>query len=91
VDVAAGRHAGADVEELAQPRLGGQVAGGAGEKLPVGVRGRDHGRVDPHRLLGRFPVHGEVILAAEHVVVDPGDVRDARVLRQGRPWRAVTC
>ena len=89
VDVAAGRHAGADVEELTQAGLAGQVADGTGQERPVGPGGGHHGRVDQHRLLGRFPVRGEVVLAAEQVVVDPRDVRDARVMRQGRPWRAV--
>ena len=90
VDIAAGRYAGADVEELAQASLAGQVARGAGEEGAVGPRGRDDIRVDPHRLFAGFPVDGEVVLAAEQVVVDPRDVRDARVVREGflgRPWR----
>ena len=64
VDVAAGRHARADVQELAQARLAGQVARGAGEERTVGPGGRDDVRMDPLRLLGGLPVGGEVVLAA---------------------------
>ena len=59
VDVAAGRHAGADVEELTQAGLAGQVAGSAGQERPVGPGGGHHGRIDQHRLLGGFPVRGD--------------------------------
>jgi hypothetical protein len=87
--VVVGRHAGADVEELADAGLGDQVARGAGQEGAVGPGGGDNVRVDPHGLLGGFPVRGEVVLAAQQVVVDPGDVRDAGVGRERSPrtWR----
>src|SRR6266699_4503166 len=77
------RDACADVEELPYSGLTGQVAHYPAEEGTVGAR------IGPHafqaagpggiRLLGGCPVHGKVRLPAQKVVVDPCDVRDARV------------
>ena len=76
------RDAGADVEELPYPRLPGEVADGAAEERPVRAGGERPVRVDPGRLLGRLPVGGVIVLAAEQVVVDPGLVRHGDIERQ---------
>ena len=55
---------------------------GTDQEGAIGPGGGDDVRVDPDGLLGGFPVHGEVVLAAQQVVIDPGDVRDAGVGRQ---------
>jgi hypothetical protein len=73
------RQAGADVEELADAGLGGQVTDGPAEERAVGPHvGRDP-RPDGNDLLGGFPVGGEIVLAAQPVVVDPGRVGHAGV------------
>ena len=83
VGVVRRRQAGADVEELADALARRQVAHRAGEEPPVGLDRQDRLRVDLQRLLADLPVDREVVLAAEPVVVDPGDVRHAGVdLRQ---------
>ena len=72
--VAGHRQPGADVEELPDATLAGQVPHDPGQERPV----RPHVGLDPRvggdRLLGRLPVGGEIILAAQPVVVDPGRV-----------------
>ena len=89
VEVARRRDAGAEVEELPDPGVGGEVADGAAEERPV--RPRAEGQVRPglERRVGGGPVGGVIVLAAEQVVIHPGVVRDAGVERQG-PGRAVT-
>ena len=82
VGVARGGNAGADVEELPDSRLAGEVADGAPEKRPVGAGGEARVRVDLEHCLGGDAVGGEVVLAAEQVVVHPGLVRDADVERR---------
>jgi hypothetical protein len=79
--VVLGRDAGADVQELAQPGLVGQVAHGAAEELPVGADAGDDERVVGDRGLGGLPVGGEVVLAAQPVVVDAGRVGHVGVER----------
>src|SRR5580704_16917183 len=86
VNVVVGRHAGADVEELADAGLADQVTRGADAEGSVGPGGGDDVRVDPHGLLGGLAVRGEIVLAAQQVVVDPRDMRNAGVARQ-RPLR----
>ena len=67
--------AGAEVEKLADARLAGQVAHHAADERPVVADDpRDVGERGEQLLRGP-PVGGEVILAAQNVVVDPGDVR----------------
>ena len=65
MQVARGRDAGADVQELADPRLGGEVADGAAEECPV--RPRAEGQVWPgiESRVGGGPVGGVVVLAAK--------------------------
>jgi hypothetical protein len=79
VDVAGGRDAGADVQELADPGLAGQPAHGPAEEGPLGP----HLGADGGHLLGdgvaHGPVGGEVVLAAQPVVVDARGLGDVRV------------
>ena len=74
VRVRLGGHAGAQVDELRDP-LPGRPSGGPGEELPVLAhhvgRDGDHGE----QLLRDFPVDGEIVLAVQQVVINPGDGR----------------
>jgi hypothetical protein len=79
VRVVRGRDAGAEIKELPDARAGGQLAHRPGQKLPVSPRARDHPRVGGGRFLGRLPVGGKVVRAAQPVIVDPGLVRDADI------------
>jgi hypothetical protein len=71
--------AGADVEELPDAGLAGQVPDGPGQERPV----PPHPFHDMRRRMRRGPagdpVRGEVGLAAKPVIVDAGYVRDADV------------
>jgi hypothetical protein len=71
--------AGADVEELPDARLARQVADRAGQERPVGAHGQGQVRVRLQRPVTGLPVGGEMVLAAQPVVIDPGDMRDAGV------------
>jgi hypothetical protein len=75
VGVVGGRQAGADVQELANLGLTGQVADGAGEELPGGPCDVDDFGEDLAILVTGGPVHRVVVLAAQPVVPDPGRVR----------------
>ena len=86
VDVGAGGDPGADVEELADPLLG-EEADCPHQKRPVGAGGVAHLRGGCQHALGRRPVGGEVVLAAEQVVVGAGGMRDAGVDLRQRPAR----
>jgi spermidine/putrescine transport system ATP-binding protein len=79
VGVVRGGQAGADVEELADADLGGQVAHRAGEEGPVRPGREDQVRVGLEGRVAGRPVHRVVVDAAEPVVVDPGDVCHAGV------------
>lgn len=79
VGVVRGRDAGTEVEELRDAGLTGQVLHRPGQELAVGPHRLGQLRVGLQRQLARLPVGGEVILAAEPVVVDPGRVGLARV------------
>ena len=71
--------AGAEVEKLADPRLARQEANHAADKRPVVADDpRDVGK-GSEQLPRGLPVGGEVVLAAENVVIDPGDVRYRRI------------
>jgi len=76
VGVVGGRQAGADVEELADAGLTGQVADRTGEEGPGGAGVLDDGREDGTDLVANPLIGGEVVLAAQPVVPDPGTVRD---------------
>jgi hypothetical protein len=70
---------GPDVEELPDARLGGQVVHHAAEKRPLRADAEPYFRQRGDDLLGDHPVRREVILAAQPVVVDPRDMRHARI------------
>jgi hypothetical protein len=79
VGVVRGRDAGAEVEELPDPGLRGQEPDHPGQERPVGAdRGDDAGVGLDHRVAGGA-VGGEVVRAAEPVVVHPRAVRHAGV------------
>jgi hypothetical protein len=86
-----GGQAGADVQELPDPRLDGQVADRPGQERPG--RAGDHGDTgkDLQVLIARCPVDRVVVLAAQPVVPDPGRMRhrvvDTRAGEQIRPSR----
>jgi hypothetical protein len=71
--------AGADIEELGDPGVGGEEAHGAGEERPVGAHRLDDARVGGHDRVARCTVGGEVVFAAEPVIMHPGAVRHAGV------------
>jgi hypothetical protein len=75
VHVLRGRQPGADVEELSQARLADQVPDHAAEQVTLRPDTHLHGGKLGDDLIGDGPVGGEVVLAAEQVVIHPGDVR----------------
>jgi hypothetical protein len=77
--VLTGGKAGADVEELPDPRLGGKETHDPPQERPRGAGGLRRFREGLDRCLGRDPVGLEVVLAAQEIVIDPRWVRDARV------------
>ncbi len=79
VHVLTGRDAGADIQELADPGPGGENADSPLPERLVGPDGHENSGEILNALLGRFPVGGEMVLAAEPVVIHPGTVRDAGV------------
>ena len=84
VDVTHAGQSRADVEELRDARVGGQVPDGAAEERPVLPRRRPHRRPRQQRLVSRLPVSGKVVLAAEEVVVHPGRVRLGHIDLRGK-------
>jgi hypothetical protein len=72
VDVARGRDAGPDVEELADAGLGDQEPHGPAHERPLGPHLGPDRRDLPGDGLAHGPVRGEVVLAAQPVVVHPG-------------------
>jgi hypothetical protein len=87
VRVLGGRQAGADVQELADAGLAGQVADRPAEKCPVGAGLLDDARQHLHDLLTDLPVDREVVLAAEPVVPDARGVRPGFVQAVGGALR----
>jgi hypothetical protein len=79
VGVVGGGQAGADVEELADARLTGQVLDRAGEEGPGGASVFDDRREGLEDLVADLSVDGEVVLAAQSVVPDPGRLRHVSV------------
>ena len=75
VRVAGRGHAGADVEELPYPGLGGQVGHRPAQERAGGRPELRHRRGDGDQQLGGPAVGLEVIAAAHQVVPDPRDVR----------------
>jgi len=72
-------NAGANVKELADSALGGQVAHRAGKERAVRPDVAEYAGIGGDRLLGGLPVGGEIVLAAQPVIVHPGHVRHAGV------------
>jgi hypothetical protein len=79
VGVVGGGQAGADVEELPDAGLTGQVTHRAGEEGAARLGVLHNGREDLADLVADLAVDGVVVLAAEPVVPDPGAVGGARV------------
>jgi hypothetical protein len=75
VGVAWGGQARADVEELADTALAGQVADGTGQERPVGPRAGHYLRTLAHHFLGSLAVGWVVVLTAEPHAVDAGRMR----------------
>jgi hypothetical protein len=75
VRVRAGRQPGADIEELADPRIA-QECDRADEEVAVTARGIQHLWHKLQASLGHLPVGGEVVLATQHVVIHARRVRD---------------
>jgi len=86
-----GGQAGADVKELADPRLGRKIAHGPPQEGAVSAHAGEDDRADLDDRLGGGPVGGKVVLAAEQVVVHAGRVSGADVERRRvlRPVRIV--
>jgi len=72
VGVVGGGQAGADVEELADAGVTGQIPDHAGEEGPGGASVLDDRRKGLENLVADLAVDGEVVLAAQPVVPDPG-------------------
>jgi hypothetical protein len=79
VSVVGRGQAGADVQELPDAGLGGQVVHRAAEELALRADAGQDRRVCRDDLLGSLAIGGEVVLPAQPVVVDPGDVSRADV------------
>jgi hypothetical protein len=78
------RQPGTDIKELPDPGLLREVAHRGGEKRPVRPNAGQDVRVDLERGLCGLPVGGEVILAAQPVVLDTRRVCHADIdLRDG--------
>src|SRR5690242_18583970 len=84
VDVADGGDAGADVEELPDTGRRGEVVDGAAQEGSVGTGLLGQIRYGMSSSLRNLPVGGEVVGAAEEVVVDAGGVRCLSI-RTGMP------
>jgi hypothetical protein len=88
---------GTDVEELADARIGGEEPDRAAQEGTVGAHPEAQPRRHREHPLGRLPVSGEIVLAAQPVVVNAGGMRRAGVqagqaaLFRGPPaaWPAV--
>jgi hypothetical protein len=79
VGVVGRRQAGADVEELADPGLAGQVADGADEELAGAAGDLDDLGEGGTELVAGVAVDRVVVLATQPVVPDPGRVRHTAI------------
>ena len=77
--VVGGRDPGADVEELPDAPSAARNRTARARKARLARTENDQVRVGRQGPLAEFPVRGEVVLAAQPVVVDAGDMRDAGV------------
>jgi hypothetical protein len=80
VDVVGGRQTGADVEELPDPGLGGDVADRAHQEGPRRAGVLDDLRERLPDLVAHLPVDGEVLRPAQPVVPDPRGLRRTRFI-----------
>jgi hypothetical protein len=85
VHVRAGGNAGADAQELLDPRVPGQEGNRAAHKPPVLDHRGPHGRERGGDGVPRLPVSGEIVLAAKPVVIAPGGMRHRRIDRRRPP------
>jgi hypothetical protein len=81
--VGLGGQPGTDVEELADARLGRQVTHRPAQERAAGAARFLGVRHDRQRAFRGHPVDREVVLAADHEVVDPGDARSRDVDARG--------
>jgi hypothetical protein len=84
VRVVRGRDSGADVEKLVDSRIFGQIAHCAGQKGTIGANRENDTWIGLDRLLTGHPIGGEIVLAAQPVIINAGNMRDAGVDGQGR-------
>src|SRR5690606_12582443 len=82
------RNSGADVKELPDSRLGGEVPDAAEQKTAVLLRTDPDGGKGLLDFIGGAPVGGEIVLSAQQVVVHPRG-RRAVLSGQGRLGRGV--
>jgi hypothetical protein len=75
VRVVRGGQAGPDIEELPDTHRGGEMVHGRGQERPPRAGDRSHGRHDLQDLFRDGAVGGEIVLAAQPVIPDPGRVR----------------
>jgi hypothetical protein len=75
VHVGLGREAAAEVEELPYAAFGSHVMHHPADEGPVIPDDSRHVRRHRLKLLRRLPVDGEIVLAAEQVIVNPGHIR----------------
>ena len=77
------RDAGADVEKLADSRIFSQIAHCAGQEGTIGANRVNDIWIGLDRLLTGRPVGGEIVLAAEPVIINAGNMRDAGIDGRG--------
>jgi hypothetical protein len=73
------RDAGADVQELPDPRLDREEPHYPAQECPVRAAHANHVRVSLQDLLADGPVSGKVVLPADQVVIHPGLVGNADI------------
>jgi hypothetical protein len=79
VDRAGPGKPGPNIDELADPGLGGQVPGDPGQERPVVCRSLSDSRYGRGQAPPGRPVGGVMVLPAYQPVIDPGRIRDALI------------
>jgi hypothetical protein len=79
VDIFGGRQARADVNELPEAGLFDQLPDYPAEDRALGPDAELDGGQRRDDLIAECPVGGEIVFAAEKVVVYPGDMRPRRI------------
>ena len=77
--IVGGRQHAADIQELADALLAGQILDRASQEGPVGAGLGDDDRQHLGDPVACLPVDGKVVAAAQPVVPDPGRMRHGRV------------